>query len=50
VRRNSEHVLSDDEKLKYLSYVLHAMNFEEKRNIIAERMVEYFPNRDQLLC
>jgi len=39
----------EDDKLKYLSYVLHAMNFEEKRNIIAERMIDYFPNPDDLL-
>lgn len=38
----------DGDKLKYLSYVLHAMDFEEKRNLIAERMIEYFPNQDEL--
>lgn len=39
--------LSDD-KLKYLSYVLHPMAFEEKKNVIVERLAEYHTRPHEL--
>lgn len=37
------------DNLRYLSYVLHGMNFEQKKQILAERISGYLPIKHELM-
>jgi hypothetical protein len=42
------HWFCTDEREKFLSYVAHAIDFQKKKDIVAERLTRYHPAADDL--